>query len=224
MIITTGNVIAIRCPDCGTLEFHLLNLFAFGRQKKQVKIDCSCGAQLAVIGTKDFQTFWFQVNCLMCEAVHLINLSRKRVLAKKVEIVACEDTGVEVGYIGPKETVKRYIQQQDKSLREMADEIGFGEYFDSPEIMYQVLDYLYDIADSDKLYCECGNFQVDIDAFPERLELKCSHCDCNVVVYAESEQDIRFIREAQEIKLTKNGFDFKKPGKINKRKIKNNKK
>jgi hypothetical protein len=223
MIITTGNVIAIRCPDCGTLEFHLLHLFAFGRQKKQVKIDCSCGARLAAVGTKDFQTFWFQVNCLMCEVIHLTYLSRKRIFAKKVEVITCEDTGVEVGYIGPKETVKKHIQEQDRSLREMVDEMGFGEYFDRPEIMFQVLDCLHDIAESDQLYCECGNFQIDIDVFPERLELKCSHCGCYVDVYAESEQDIRFVRETKEIKLTKSGFDFKKPGKINKRKVKSGK-
>lgn len=223
MIISTGNVIAIRCPQCGTLDFHLLSLFSFGKKGKQVKIDCSCGARLVVIGTKDYRTFWFQINCLMCEVIHLAYFSRKRIFAKKIEIINCEDTGVEIGFIGPKEEIKKYLESQDKSLREMADEMGFSEFFESPEIMYQVLDYLYDIAEADKLYCECGNYQVDIDVFPDKLELRCGNCDCFVNIYAESEQDIQLIKEAQEIKLTKGGVDLKKPGKLGRKRIKHKK-
>ncbi|MDW7673115.1 MAG: hypothetical protein SCK28_01125 [Bacillota bacterium] len=216
MLISTSNVIAIRCPECGSLDFHLLSLFSFGKKKKQVKIDCSCGTNLVTIGTKDWEKFWMQTKCIMCETKHLSYLSRRRIWSDKVEIISCDDMGVEIGFIGPKGKVKDYIHQQDKSLREMAEEMGFGDYFDSPEVMYEVLDYLYEIAEDDSLYCECGNYQVDIEVFPERLELICGQCDCSATIYAESEQDILLIKESAEIKLTKGGFNIKKSGKLTK--------
>lgn len=217
MVISTGNVIAIRCSQCGSLDFHLLSLFSFGGTKKLIKIKCACGYPLITISTKDWKTFWLQPSCLMCEAKHVTYLSRRRIWSDDVEVLVCPETGVEMGAIGPKVKVQHYVQEQDKSLRQMAEDMGFGEYFDSPEIMYEVLDYLYEIAEDEKLYCECGNYQIDIDVFSDRLELKCSDCHCTATVYAESERDIKMIENSYEIKLTKNGFNFKKTGKLTKR-------
>lgn len=223
MVISTSNVIAIRCPKCSSLDFYLLSLFALGARKKQLKIQCECGCQLFAMGTKDFHQFWLQTKCLMCEIKHLTYLPRKRIWSSEIEVLSCDETGIEIAFIGPKAQVQAYIKNQDKSLREMAEDMGFGEYFESPEVMYEVLDYLYEIAESEKLYCECGNYQIDIDVFPEKLELKCDSCGCTATIFAESEQDIKLVRDATEIKLTKAGFNFKNSGKLKGRSKQNKK-
>ncbi|MGF7183965.1 ribosomal protein S27E [Desulfitispora alkaliphila] len=214
MVVNTSTVVAVRCPSCGTMDFHCLSLFSFA-SKKVVRLKCECDTSLISIGTKDRKTFWIQINCLMCEANHMTYKHRRFIWSDQVLTLSCDETDVDVVFIGPSQQVKQEIKEQDKSLREMAEEMGFGEYFDCPEVMYEVLDILYEYAEEDKLYCQCGSFQVDIDVFADRLELRCDDCDCRGVILAENENHIKEVKEASEIKLTSKGFiNLVKKGKL----------
>jgi len=122
--------------------------------------------------------------------------------------LVCEETGVEIGFIGSRELVRKNVQNMDKSVQEMAEELGYGEYFNNPEIMYKVLEHLHSIADKGQLYCSCNNNNLEVEVYPDRLELHCNHCGASGIVFAESFKDWEIVRRLGEVVLTEGSFNY----------------
>ena len=51
MRIDTNAVLAMRCPECGKMEYHNFSRFSFSRGKA-FHITCSCGATKLIESTK----------------------------------------------------------------------------------------------------------------------------------------------------------------------------
>ncbi len=219
MIVATELVVAMRCPICGKLDFHSISRFTFAGVKN-LKITCTCGAPKLIIGTKNRRQFWLQVPCVLCETNHLVYYKAKQLWANKVEFFYCNDTNVELGFFGPAEKVHALAEKYEYSLESLVDGLGYDDYFYNPEIMFEVLNCLHDVAEEGYLYCECGSYQIEIDIFPDRIELNCKDCKSNSVIYAENDEDLNKIKETKKIELVSSGLkslkDFNK-GKKGKR-------
>jgi len=221
-LIPTNSTIAIRCAACGELEFHTLSLFDFAGTNL-LKLECSCGKSVLQISTKDRKKFCWQIECPICETKHLLYLSRKQIWSDAALSIFCEENGVEIGYVGPNQKVLECVERDDRSISDMAEELGYADYFDNPDIMYEVLDRLYEIAESGQLKCNCGNNDIAIEIFPDYLELRCECCKSYAVIMAATEQDLEIINNLDEIHLTR--FPFKEQnGKKNKHHHKKSKK
>ncbi len=208
MIIETGALLAMRCPECGKLDYHHLSRFEFGRRKK-VEIACKCGFIKLVVNTKDRKDYMVQVPCVVCESKHMRSISSRRFWSDEVNYLFCQETGLELGYLGPEEAVRELAEAQEESIESLAGEFeGEDRYFNNSEIMYEVLNRLHDIAEQGALYCQCGNLDVEVDIFPDRLELHCKECDSINIIYAETEDDLRVIKDVETIELTRNGFGY----------------
>jgi hypothetical protein len=120
----------------------------------------------------------------------------------------CHDTGLELGHIGREEKVKMITSGRDRELELLIKEFGSDDFFSSSQIMYEVLQCLHLMAEKGKLYCQCGNRQVEVKIFPDRLELQCGHCGSVNIIYAETEEDLQVIRQVEEIELVKSGFEY----------------
>jgi len=72
--------------------------------------------------------------------------------------------------------------------------------------MFEVLNCLHDVAEEGYLYCECGSYQIEIDIFPDRIELNCKDCKSNSVIYAENDEDLNKIKETKKIELVGSGL------------------
>ncbi|MDD4169235.1 MAG: hypothetical protein PHD36_03085, partial [Desulfotomaculaceae bacterium] len=109
----------------------------------------------------------------------------------------------------------------------LLDELESYSYFHNPAIMYEVLDCMYDIANEGELYCQCGDFKIEVDIFPDRLELHCRNCDSINIVYAETEEDLSVIQQIDSIELAMHGFkcldSVASTGKLKKMRRKTNK-
>ena len=205
MLITTVTTLAIRCPECGALEFHNLSRFALsGRGKLQ--LSCSCGAFLLGIVSKPPRSYWLQLPCVFCETKHIREISGSRLWGKKTNTLTCPESGLELGFIGSYEEVKGLAETLDTGLETLMDELGYDEYFNNPEVMHQVMQCLQDIADNGGLYCQCGNTRIEVDVFLDRLELHCKECDSINIVYAETEEDLTVIQQVDSIELAQHGF------------------
>ncbi|MZP30746.1 hypothetical protein GTO91_13590 [Heliobacterium undosum] len=200
MILSTMTVVALRCPACGRMDFHALSLFAFAGRKVH-KLHCSCGAGLMTVGSKDRKRFWLQAHCIMCETQHLHWFPREQLWSQQLTELRCAETMVEVGFIGPREKVKTAILNQDKSLQEMAENLGLTDYFENPEVMYAVLERLHKLAEEGALSCSCGSFQINVEVYPERVELRCEACDNTYVCYAESDNDLQVMKRCAELQI-----------------------
>ena len=205
MIVATELVVAMRCPLCGKLDFHSISRFAFAGANN-LKITCTCGAPKLIIGTKNRRQFWMQVPCVLCETNHLVYYKAKQLWANRVEFFYCNDTNVELGFFGPEDKVRTLADNYEYSLESLVEGLGYDDYFFNPEIMFEVLNYLHDVAEEGYLYCECGSFQIEIDIFPDRIELRCKDCRSVSVIYAENEEDLSTIKAIKKIELVNSGF------------------
>ncbi len=207
MLIITDTLVAMRCPECGKLDYHNLSRFAFSGNNK-VEIVCSCGFVKLVVSTKNRRQYWVQVPCVVCETKHLRSLSSRMLWSGEVNYLFCQETGLELGYMGPEEEVRALAEAQEESMEALANEFdGEDDYFHNAEIMYEVLNCLHDIAERGALYCQCGNQDVEVDIFPDRLELHCENCHSVNIIYAETEDDLQVIRKVETIELARNGFE-----------------
>lgn len=205
MLIPAITYLTIRCPSCGRLQGKMLSFFACG-VGKEAQVNCSCRAPLLTYGTRDGKSFWLHLHCVMCEGQHLLHVPRNHLFSTSVTPLFCETTGLEVGFVGPKERVKEATRWQERSLRELVQDLGFGDYFSNPEVMYRVLHYLHQLALSGNLYCHCGNTDIEVEIFPDHLELHCPECEASGKVMAESKEDLLAVKRIGEIELVGRGF------------------
>ncbi|MCF8011280.1 MAG: hypothetical protein K9L17_07575 [Clostridiales bacterium] len=205
-IINSTVQLAMRCPECGKLEYHELSRFQLSGVKS-LYINCSCGAEKLIIKTKKHKEYWIQVPCVVCETRHLHTIPGKLMWNGGVHYLLCHETGLELGFLGPEEKVKELTSGYEEDLKALASEFPDDDYFHNSDIMYEVLNCLHDIAERDALYCQCGNRDVDVDIFPDRLELHCKECDSVNIIYAENEEDLKVIQKVDNIELVQNGFE-----------------
>jgi ribosomal protein S27E len=205
VLLDTVTTLAIRCPECGNLEFHNLSRFALSGGGK-IQIKCSCGAFLLGIVRKSPRSYWLQVPCVLCETKHLREISGARLWGKSAITLECHEAGLELGFLGRAEEVKTLAEDLDTDLESLVDQLGFDEYFNNSEVMHQVMQCVQDIADNGGLFCQCGINRIEVDVFLDRLELHCTECDSINIVYAETEEDLRVIQQVETIELVRNGF------------------
>lgn len=226
MLIATNAVLAMRCPECGKMEFHDLSRFAFSRGKN-VEINCSCGASKMLVITKNRSIYWLHFACVICETKHVLEISGKSLWSGEVVRLACQDTGLDLGHIGPEAKVYDLSFSREHELEALVDEFMGDGYFHNSEIMYEVLNRLHEIAERGGLYCQCGNHKIEVDIFPDRLELHCNNCDSINIIYAETEEDLKVIQQVDTIELARHGFKFldslANTGKLKKARRKRNK-
>ncbi|PKM82183.1 MAG: hypothetical protein CVU89_05940 [Firmicutes bacterium HGW-Firmicutes-14] len=219
MIVATEFVVAMRCPLCGKMDFHPVSRFAFAGAGN-LKVNCTCGAPKLIIGTKNREQYWFQVPCILCETNHLVYYKARQMWSGEINFFYCNDSNVELGFFGPGEKVYNLAENYEHNLESLVDGLGYDDYFFNPEIMFEVLNCLHDIAEEGFLYCECGSYQIEIDIFPDKIELQCKDCKTTSIVYAENEEDLNRIRSIKKIELVKSGFktlDTVDKGKKNKK-------
>lgn len=205
MIINTTTVLAMRCPKCGKMDLHAISLFDFAGSSSK-KIVCDCGATVVIMGRKNRKNFSLQVNCGMCEVKHIYYHSLKELWSSYVMAFLCMETGLEIGFIGPKDKVKEAVRNQDKTLADLAEDVGITDFFENPDVMRQVLDWLYNISQKESLTCNCGNNNIDIEIFPDRLELSCGYCGNMGVVFGETKNDLLAVKKLHKIQLSEQGF------------------
>jgi hypothetical protein len=205
MIVLTQRSLALRCPLCGRLENHTISFFDFSR-KAPVKVVCKCGFNKLIINTNNLKEFYLQMSCLICEEVHIIKFTRQELWEKPVTVLRCAETGQELGYIGDEASLVKIIKQKQNDIESIMNNLGFEDYFSNPQVMFEVLKHLHQIAEQNQMFCLCGNNQIEIDVFPEKLELRCSTCQSLHIIYAETMEDLQIVRQVNSIALTERGF------------------
>lgn len=205
MLFTTERSLALRCPLCGNLEFHRISLFNFSGHTP-VRINCKCGFTKLTVTSRNCKEFLLQLPCLICEEMHLIKCSYRDFWEKPTLILRCVETGHELGYLGSESTIEKIVHQKQGDLESIFNNFGFEDYFSNPHIMLEVLNHLHQLAEENMMFCQCGNDQIEIDVFPEKLELRCPYCQSLHIIYAETLEDLHIVKQAKSIALTEKGF------------------
>lgn len=202
MLISTMTIVALRCPSCGRLEFRGMSLFCFSGGRTW-QVECSCGTVL-LKGRKKGGSFLLHYHCLMCDCFHYSAYRREEIWSRDLLTLICSDTDLEIGFIGPRDKVHRAIKSHDRSLAEMAEDLGFNDFFEEPDVMYRLLSFIYQLAEQDNLHCGCGNDNIEVEIFPAHLQLRCDICSAEMVLPAGSYSDLDQVTNLKEICLPGN--------------------
>lgn len=200
-VINYLTTISLRCPVCGKLDVHPVGIFDFSGDGCK-EIYCECGYKKVKLSTKNFRRYSLQFNCIICELEHTLFFSPEEFWSSQLLTVRCPDTDLKLGYLGPEVLVQNEIRDQ-QDLDSMIKDSDFEDYFCDPEVMLGVLDILHDIAEAGGLICQCGNRNIDIDMYPDKIELICRDCHGMTMINARTTADLEKLKERNRIVLTK---------------------
>lgn len=201
IVIDYLTTLSLRCPVCGRLDVHTISIFNFSGNRTK-DIVCECGYKKVKLSTKNFKRYSIKFNCIICELEHTLFFSPEDFWGLHLSTVRCPDTDLKLGYLGPEVLVQNEIRDQ-QDLDDMLKDSDFEDYFCDPEVMLGVLDILHDIAEAGGLFCQCGNHKIDIDMYPDKVELICRECRGMTAINARTNADIQNLRERHRIILIK---------------------
>jgi len=203
MILATNTSVAIQCVHCGELEFFALSLFAFSGSERET-LSCSCGSPLLSVASRNRQQFTLSFQCFFCGETHYLRLNRRAIWGKEALPLVCPEVQASAGFIGPKQKVAHACNDREKSIGELAAELGYEEEFENPEVMLTILDHLHRLARHGTLGCGCGNNQLSFELLPDRVELYCESCEATGVINADSLDNIRPVESMSSLYLEEN--------------------
>lgn len=203
MVIELSTALAMRCPICGRLDVHQLNVFQLLEDEPH-NFYCRCGSNKASITRKGGRYIAVDYYCIICDEEHTIIIPRKLFWSRnRLNSLLCLETDLNLGYYGPYKLIKVELDRQQQELDLMANELGFDDFAD-PEVMLEMLDYLHDLAAAGGFYCQCGNHDINIELFSDRLELSCNNCGSFMQVPASCSGDYNSLKELGEIVIKLN--------------------
>ena len=201
--IATRTWVALRCPECGDVGLHAVSFFEFGRRDR-ILVRCGCGAEKLSVVRKASGRIVAQVPCILCDHSHFLYFSRSDFWRQVLQRLYCPETGVEIAFLGPEDEVGEMARNAEEDLSGMMADAQGDDYFDNPEVMYDVLNHLHHLAEAGQLQCPCQEGEVEVEVYPDRVELHCTHCHRWWTVRAGREEDLTVL-DQQEIHLSDDG-------------------
>lgn len=200
MIIETERALAMRCPACGKLNHQVFSLFSLSGART-LKLQCTCGFSLFQLSTRNYSRYAAQLFCVVCEHLHMYDLTAKEFATDGYVAFACPDTEIELGSLGGRPAIQEIIRKEQTPLEDLLVSYDHADYFENREVMIGILESLQGLANHGRLFCQCGSVDIDIDIFPDRVELHCPECDGGLTIYGRTEQDLALVLELNQIEL-----------------------
>jgi hypothetical protein len=122
-LLDTNLIVAIRCPDCGKIKFHSISMFKLPSNAR-VDLFCDCGSTEMTIIIKDNKAVLVDIPCIACEINHTYTYSLKDILRRKVIIVCCTDTGLELCFMGSEKDVRDVVVRYQEDINTLLGELG----------------------------------------------------------------------------------------------------
>jgi hypothetical protein len=190
MLIDMHVTIAYKCFSCGTFEFTNINLFELFLHNTYVS-RCRCnGAKLEITGISR-NKYKISVPCIGCGSEHFWILDREQFFNNDILINTCPVTGIKHCFMGRDADVRNYIDNFEKELDVIIDDLGYENYFNNTQVMIDTLNKIHDIAEQGNLHCECGCEDIKVSMLRKGIYLKCAQCSGNKFIPASSNNDLK---------------------------------
>ena len=209
MIVPTQTTVALRCPQCGKLEFHPVSVFDLGGSRS-LRTNCSCGAHKFTVG-RQASRVWLQFPCILCEEMHFAYYSRAEFWSPEPKAIDCPTSQLDVGFLGVEEEVRNSYDAGVREAERLLRESGLEDFFDNSEVMYVALNRVYDLLHHDKVSCPCGGHNLKVEIFPERVEIHCHDCGRFRPIPAARERDLERLEELAQKPAGKTGWRKARP-------------
>lgn len=205
MLINTNIAIAVKCSACGSLNVHDTSLFELFSNRR-TELVCTCGQHNAIIKAKNYKSLWMDIDCYVCKDKHTFKYTIKQLVRGNI-ITRCIESGIEICFVVSNGDVNELIEKREMNFDEIYKELEFLDYFHNTEIMMKSLERIRELDSKGLLSCSCGDKNIEMDIFPDRIELKCMKCEGIKLIYAENNDDYNNFISKKEIVLRESSFE-----------------
>lgn len=139
-LLDTNLLFAVRCANCGKITLHNVSIFKLLQQEK-TELCCECSFTEASVTLKNNRCIHLDIPCLACEVKHTYKYSINNLLKRKVTVICCSDTELELCFLGKTEDVKYTVYKYQQGINELLNELGLYqsiEWYNKAYIKYIV--------------------------------------------------------------------------------------
>lgn len=200
MLINTVATLALYCSRCGQIQMHDLSRFTL-KSLVGCELSCSCGQRQATIVGVGHGQCLLDVPCVVCETSHIICIGMLEFGRKKVTKMYCTAANLELGFWGDHQAIEQAIADQRREFDSIIRDVAHDDYIENPQIMFEVLNKIHDIAERGEVYCRCGGNIIEAEVQPGYVELVCAQCEGRRAIAARTEADLVAVTTMATIEL-----------------------
>lgn len=198
MVIYGHRTLLIRCNRCGRLGEYDLNLFNISKDRDLI-FSCECGEENISFRKIDKKVYNIRLECFGCGKKHLYRYSLKDLIHKDL-LFKCAN-GIETCFIGDSYTSDEFINIYDETFEDELLAAGFDEYFNNFKVLAACLNKVDRLMEAGRIGCNCGNDDIKIEVFCDRIEINCLNCGSVQIIYAETEEDLNLLLRKRKITM-----------------------
>lgn len=191
MIIDTKLNIAFKCDKCSHIQFFDISIFKILRKENSV-LKCECEESYIRIIKMTPNKFKLAIYCPKCDDTHIFLLSRSALINERLFIMYCPYSKMELCILGnDKEAILKEVDKIEKKIENYINlKCEYKDYFTNPRVMLESLDKINAILKNGKLICRCGNADIAVFIFKDKLLLRCKECKATKELKAASNNDL----------------------------------
>lgn len=198
MVVYGCKSLIIKCDLCHRLKEYEFNLFNIMKYDK-IEYECSCGQVINISIEKETllrnKAISFRLKDV-CFKFPLHSIVRR-------DSIFHTFGHSSVFFLGQKEIGRRKLEELGFEANDIIYEGNRNDVFVNFDIITKALLKLFDLEKKDKIKCDCGNSNIKIELFSDRVELQCLSCHSTKLIFAETEEDLDIILNKDMISLKK---------------------
>ncbi|WP_346353671.1 hypothetical protein [Azotosporobacter soli] len=198
MIIRAVTVLALHCARCGKIHFHDLSRFRLAQETGR-ELLCACGAQQGTLISGGPRQCLINIPCVVCQKEHVICLDGRQMWRNGTEKLYCLENNVELGFVGEREVIAAMVADYKREFERLVSD--YDDYVENPEVMFEVLNCVHDIAEAGQILCNCGGEEIGAELLPDCIQLYCERCGGQVIISAKEDRDMKYVRSLERIDL-----------------------
>ncbi len=198
MIIYGHRTLLIRCISCGRLLEHNLNIFDISKEKDLI-FYCKCGKENISFRKKDKKVYNIKIECFGCGEKHMYIYSLKDLINKDL-LFKCTDD-IETCFIGDSYMAEQFIGNHGENFEEGILDPEFDDYFENFKVLAACLNKVDRLMGAGRIGCNCGDDDINVEVFSDRIEVKCLNCGSVQIIYAETEEDLDLLLRKRKITM-----------------------
>ena len=191
MLINTKLNIAFKCDKCSHVQFFDISIFRILRRENSV-LKCQCKKSYIRIIRINQNKFKLAIYCPECDDTHIFLLSRSALINEQVFIMYCPYSKMELCILGNNQeaVLKEIDSVQTKIEKYVNSKCNYKDYFVNSKVMLESLDRINSILKKGQLICKCGNEDIAVFIFKDKLMLRCKACRATKELKAASNKDL----------------------------------
>lgn len=198
LVINGHRTLLIRCVNCGSLGEYNLNIFNISNNKDLI-FNCKCGKENISFRKIDKKVYNIKMECFGCGEKHLYRYFLKDLVNKDL-LFKCAN-GIETCFIGDSYTADEIVNANDENLGEEFFDPEFDEYFKNFKVLAACLNKVDRLMGAGRIGCNCGDDDIKIEVFCDRIEVNCLNCGSVQIIYAETEEDLDLLLRKRKITM-----------------------